>query len=80
VPGAIEQGGQADAPFACVDSNAPSGIGDAGATVNQVCGDAIVVVAPSTGQLSTATGPTIAGSIVGAPVTVTAGSVAVSPL
>jgi hypothetical protein len=76
----IGQGGQANAPSPCVGSNAPSGIGDAGATVNQICGAAATFVGPSTGQLATETGPTIVGSTVVAPVTVSAGPVAVSSL
>jgi hypothetical protein len=76
----IAQGGQANAPSGCVGSNAPSGIGDAGATVNQICGATLVFVGPSIGQVSSAMGPTIIGSTVLAPVTVTSGPVAVSSL
>jgi hypothetical protein len=80
IPGGIAQGGQADAPSGCVGSNAPSGIGDAGATSNQICGAALVFVGPSVGQLATAIGPTIIGSTVVAPVTVSSGPVAISSL
>lgn len=78
LPGGIVQGGQANAPALCQDANAPSGIGDAGATVNQVCGAVLVFVGPSTGQLAATIGPTIIGSTVLAPITVSAGPVAVS--
>jgi hypothetical protein len=80
LPGGIAQGGQADAPSGCVGANAPSGIGDAGATVNQICGAVLVFVGPSTGQITTSIGPTIIGSTVAAPITVTPGPVAVSSL
>jgi hypothetical protein len=80
VPSPIAQGGQANGSSGCVDANAPSGIGDAGATVNQLCGVAGAFVAPSVGQLTTATGPTVIGSTVVAPVTVASGPVVVSSL
>jgi hypothetical protein len=80
VPGGVAQGGQANAPAACVGSNAPSGVGDAGATSNQICGASLVFVGPSVGQLATAVGPTIIGSTIAAPITVTPGPVAVSSL
>jgi hypothetical protein len=78
VPGGIWQGGQANGPSGCVDSNAPSGVGDAGATVNQICGVAAVFVGPSIGQATATIGPTIMGSAVVAPVTVSSGPVAIS--
>jgi hypothetical protein len=78
--GGVAQGGQANGPSGCVDANAPSGIGDAGATVNQICGDVRGYVAPSTGQVTTATGPTVVGSTIVAPVTVSSGPVSVSSL
>jgi hypothetical protein len=77
LPGVV-QGGQANGPSGCVDANAPSGVGDAGATVNQLCGLVLAFVGPSTGQVATAIGPTIIGSTVLAPITVTPGPVAVS--
>jgi hypothetical protein len=80
VPGGVAQGGQANAPSGCVGSNAPSGVGDAGATVNQICGADLVFVGPSVGQVATAIGPTIIGSVVAAPITVSPGPVAVSGL
>jgi hypothetical protein len=80
VPGGVLQGGQADAPSGCVDANAPSGVGDAGATVNQICGVSLAFVGPSIGQMASAIGPTIIGSAVLAPVTVSPGPVAVSSL
>jgi hypothetical protein len=80
VPGGVAQGGQANGPSGCVDANAPSGVGDAGATVNQICGVALVFVGPSLGQVATAIGPTIIGSAVLAPITVTPAPVAVSSL
>jgi hypothetical protein len=78
VPGGVGQGGQANAPSGCVGANAPSGIGDAGATVNQICGAVLAFVGPSTGQVATAIGPTIIGSTIAAPITVTPGPVAVT--
>jgi hypothetical protein len=80
VPGGVVQGGQANAPSGCIDANAPSGVGDAGATVNQMCGVLAVFVGPSTGQIAAAIGPTIVGSTILAPVTVSPGPVAVSSL
>jgi hypothetical protein len=80
LPGGVGQGGQANAPSACVGANAPSGVGDAGATSNQVCGAILVFVGPSAGQIATAIGPTIIGSTIVAPITVSPGPVAVSGL
>jgi hypothetical protein len=80
VPGGVGQGGQANAPSGCIGANAPSGVGDAGATVNQLCGVVLAFVGPSTGQVATAIGPTIIGSTIAAPITVTPGPVAVSSL
>jgi hypothetical protein len=76
--GGVAQGGQADAPSGCVGSNAPSGVGDAGATSNQICGAVLAFVGPSTGQVATTIGPTIIGSTIAAPITVTPGPVMVS--
>jgi hypothetical protein len=78
VPGVIAQGGQANGPSGCTGANAPSGVGDAGATTNQICGATLAFVGPSVGQVSTAIGPTIIGSTVLAPVTVSSGPVAVT--
>jgi hypothetical protein len=80
VPGGVVQGGQTNGPSGCVDANAPSGVGDAGATVNQICGVGLVFVGPSLGQAATAIGPTIIGSTVVAPITVSPGPVAVTSL
>jgi hypothetical protein len=76
-PGGIAQGGQIN-PTGCVGSNAPSGVGDAGATVNQLCGVTLAFIGPSIGQVTSEMGPTIIGSTVLAPITVTSGPVAVS--
>jgi hypothetical protein len=80
VPGGVVQGGQANAPAGCVGPNGPSGVGDAGATNNQVCGAAAVHISPSIGQIAAATGPAIIGSAVVAPITVSAAPVAVGSL
>ena len=80
LPGGVAQGGQAVAPAGCVGANAPSGVGDAGATSNQICGAGLVFVGPSIGQVATAIGPTIIGSTIVAPVTVSSGPVAVTSL
>jgi hypothetical protein len=80
VPGGIAEGGQANGHSGCIGANAPSGIGDAGATFNQICGVALAFVGPSTGQIATATGPTIIGSTILAPITVSPGPVAVTSL
>jgi hypothetical protein len=71
------QGGQLN-PTGCTGSNAPSGVGDAGATVNQLCGVTLAFIGPSIGQVSSEMGPTIIGSTVLAPITTTSGPVAVS--
>jgi hypothetical protein len=76
-PGGVAQGGQADAPSGCVSASQPSGVGDAGAIVNQVCGAALVFVGSTTGQVASAIGPTIIGSTILAPVTVSPAPVAV---
>ena len=80
VPGGIVQGGQANGSSGCVNGNAPSSVGDAGATENQVCGVAIPIVGASAGQIATAIGPTIVGSTVVAPITVSPGPVSVNSL
>jgi hypothetical protein len=59
----------------CPWSVAPSGLGDQGATQNLVCGAALVFIGPDIGQISSVVGPTIIGSVVNAPVTVSAGAV-----
>jgi hypothetical protein len=76
-PSGVAQGGQANAPSGCVGANGPSGVGDAGATSNQICGAALVFVGPSIGQIGTAMGPTIIGSTILAPITVSLGPAAV---
>jgi hypothetical protein len=78
LPGGIAPAVQANAPSGCVGANAPSGIGDAGATDNQICGAILAFVGPSTGQIASAMGPTIIGSTILAPVTVSSGPVAVN--
>jgi hypothetical protein len=65
------------APGECVGPYSPSGIGDAGATENQACGDVLVFVGPSVGQVAAVIPPTIIGSVINAPVTVSAGAVGV---
>jgi hypothetical protein len=80
VPGGIVQGGQANGSAGCVNGNAPSSVGDAGATENQICGVAIPIVGATTGQVANAIGPTIVGSTVVAPITVSPGPVAVNSL
>jgi hypothetical protein len=60
----------------CQGSYAPSGLGDAGATDNQFCGGLVLAfVGPSIGQIGAPIGPTIIGSSVTAPVTVSSGPV-----
>ncbi|HYZ27524.1 MAG TPA: hypothetical protein VE570_00595 [Thermoleophilaceae bacterium] len=59
----------------CPWSYAPSGLGDEGATQNQVCGAALVFIGPDIGQVSSVVGPTIIGGVVNAPVTASAGAV-----
>jgi hypothetical protein len=76
-PAGVAQGGQLNAPALCNGPNAPSGVGDAGATENQVCGATLAFVGPSIGQVGAAIGPTIIGSTVLAPVTVSNAPVAV---
>ena len=78
VPGDIVQGGQANGSSVCVDGNAPSSVGDAGATENQICGVAIPIVGATAGQIAKAVGPTVAGSTVAGPITVSPGPVAVN--
>jgi hypothetical protein len=77
-PIGIVQGGQANAPSLCNQGNAPSGVGNAGDAANQVCGVATAYVGGTLGQLIHTVGPTVAGSAVVAPVTVSGGPVAVT--
>jgi hypothetical protein len=74
--GGIVQGGQVIGPTTCVGANAPSGIGDAGAAGNQICDAGLVAVGPSIGQVGAAIGPTIIGSTILAPVSVSLGPIA----
>jgi hypothetical protein len=67
-------GGQAGS-YGC-GSNTPAGNGPAGGTINQACGGVLTFIGPSVGQISSVIGPTIIGSTVLAPVTVSAGPVA----
>jgi hypothetical protein len=56
--------------------NTPAGVGTAGGTTNEVCGSGgLIFIGPSIGQISTVVGPTIIGSTVLAPVTVSSGPV-----
>ena len=63
VPGVPGDGGP------CLGSISPSGLGDAGATFNQVCGGGVAFIGPAIGQIGTVVGPTIIGSVVNAPIT-----------
>jgi hypothetical protein len=52
----------------------------AGGTSSQVCqGSGLSFVGPATGQIATVIGPTITGSVVLAPIVVSAGAVAAGP-
>jgi hypothetical protein len=66
-------GGQTGS-FGC-GSNTPSGNGPAGGTTNQACGTVLAFIGPSVGQIASVVGPTIIGSTVLAPITVSAGPV-----
>jgi hypothetical protein len=66
-------GGQAGS-FGC-GSNAPAGNGTAGGTANQTCGALLSFIGPSIGEIASVMEPTIIGSTVLAPVTVSAGPV-----
>jgi hypothetical protein len=57
----------------------PSGLGDQGATSNQICGAGLVFIGPAIGQVSSVVGPTIIGGVVNAPVTASAGAVVAGP-
>ena len=60
------------APAGCVGPYGPSGVGDAGATESQACGGTVVAfIGPAIGQVASAMGPTVIGSVVNAPITVT---------
>jgi hypothetical protein len=74
LPGSYAAGGQTGS-YGC-GSNAPAGVGPAGGTVVQSCGTVLSFIGPSTGQIASVVGPTIIGSTVLAPVTVSAGPVA----
>jgi hypothetical protein len=73
--GGIVQGGQVAGAAPCAGGNAPMGIGGAGMADNQICGVTAVYVAGNLGQKATATGGTIVGSTVLAPVSVGVGPV-----
>jgi hypothetical protein len=73
LPNITGVGGQAGS-FGC-GANLPSGNGTAGGTTAQTCGALLSFVAPSIGEIASVMGPTIIGSTVLAPVTVSAGPV-----
>jgi hypothetical protein len=56
-------------------SNRPAVIGGSGSLDQQVCGNVLAFVGPSIGQINSQVGPTIIGSVILAPVTVSAGPV-----
>jgi hypothetical protein len=70
-------GGQANAPSGCIGPNVPPGVG---VTVHQICGAALAFIGPTTGQVATAIGPTIIGSTIVEPITVSPAPVAVTSL
>jgi hypothetical protein len=55
--------------------NAPAGVGTAGGTTGESCGAVLSFIGPAIGQIATVIGPTVIGSAVLAPVTVSAGPV-----
>ena len=60
----------------CPTAFGPPGLGDVGTIGHQICGGVVIAfVGPEVGQVSTVMGPTIIGSAVNAPVTVSAGPV-----
>jgi hypothetical protein len=56
-------------------ANRPAVIGGAGSMDQQICGNVLAFVGPSIGQINSQVGPTIIGSVILAPVTVSAGPV-----
>lgn len=62
-------------PMLC-GSVPPTGNGTAGGVFNQSCGVALSFIAPAVGELAAVIGPTIIGSNVAEPITVSAGTVA----
>jgi hypothetical protein len=56
-------------------SNRPAVIAGAGSLDQQTCGNVLAFVGPSIGQINSQVGPTIIGSVILAPVTVSAGPV-----
>jgi hypothetical protein len=60
----------------CPTVYGPSGLGDVGSIGHELCGGVVFAfVGPEVGQVSTVMGPTIIGSAVNAPITVSAGPV-----
>ena|ERR1700719_729275 len=53
--------------------NTPAGVGTAGGTTGQSCGAVLSFIGPAIGQVATVIGPTVIGSVVLAPVIVSAG-------
>jgi hypothetical protein len=56
-------------------SNRPAIVGGAGSVDQQTCGNVLAFVGPAIGQINSQVGPTIIGSVILAPVSVSAGSV-----
>jgi hypothetical protein len=73
VPNINTVGGQAGA-YGC-GINDPEGVGAAGGTTSQSCGAVLSFIGPAIGEVATVIGPTIIGSAVLAPVSVSAGPV-----
>jgi hypothetical protein len=73
LPSINSVGGQAGT-YGC-GSNAPAGNGPAGGTTNQSCGAVLSFIGPSIGEIASVVGPTVIGSPVLAPITVSAGPV-----
>ena len=75
LPGVPGTGFGGGALPSCPVSVSPSGVGDPGATFNQVCGG-LTFIGPAIGQIGTVVGPTIIGAVINAPITSSNGPIA----
>jgi hypothetical protein len=79
LPSVAAIGGNQIGTAGCVGTNRPSFGGNNGSTSNQTCGAVLSFNGPSIGQISSIVGPTVIGSQVLSPITVSAGSPVVGP-
>ena len=75
VPAVPEIGGNQIGEAGCVGTNRPSFGGNSGSTSAQSCGAVLSFQGPQIGQVASAIGPTIIGSVVMTPINTTNGAI-----